>query len=159
MTLAEELLELALSMATQHGDHMMQAALRRSMSTAYYALFHLLVSEMTANYSQTESRAELGRAFEHRKMREACEQIRSAAQSQKRDDPAMAHLYVVADTFIGLQQKRELADYHTGRNWVSTEVVEEIARAQAAFEAWAEVRSDVRAQGFLVSLLRPRGRS
>ena len=48
-----------------------QAGLRRAVSTAYYSLFHLLISEATSNWSRAEQRPALGRIFEHGKMKNA----------------------------------------------------------------------------------------
>jgi len=46
-----------------------QASLRRSVSTAYYALFHLLIQDASANWSRLDTRDYLARAFEHKTMR------------------------------------------------------------------------------------------
>ncbi len=45
MALAQDLLEQAQHLAVYEGSNPSQAALRRSISTAYYALFHLLVED------------------------------------------------------------------------------------------------------------------
>ena len=66
MSLPFELLELAKHLANGNETHR-QASLRRAVSTAYYALFHLLVSETTLNWKPVETRAALGRLFEHGK--------------------------------------------------------------------------------------------
>jgi uncharacterized protein (UPF0332 family) len=47
MAIADDLLELAQATVNAVGPG--EAALRRATSTAYYALFHLLVNEATAN--------------------------------------------------------------------------------------------------------------
>ena len=46
MAYPDELLELARELANLHPGHPHQASLRRAVSTAYYALFHLLISEV-----------------------------------------------------------------------------------------------------------------
>jgi hypothetical protein len=46
-----------------------QASLRRAVSTAYYARFHLLISEATLNWRRVEYRNALARVFEHGKMK------------------------------------------------------------------------------------------
>jgi hypothetical protein len=73
MAIAEELLELA--QATLANQHSGEAALRRASSTAYYAMFHLLIGEATANWAAFQWRPLLGRVFEHGKMKSACEKV------------------------------------------------------------------------------------
>ena len=73
MAYAEELLELAQELASLHPDSPRQPSLRRAVSTAYYALFHLLISEATANWRRPELRAALGRVFDHGPMKQAAD--------------------------------------------------------------------------------------
>lgn len=46
MGLAEDLLDVADRLATPASTDLEQASLRRALSTAYYALFHLLAGEV-----------------------------------------------------------------------------------------------------------------
>jgi hypothetical protein len=64
----------------------------------------------------------------------------------------------VTDTFIEAQQRREEADYDTGKGWTQTDVVTLIDAVAAAFESWKAIREEPAAQAYLVSLLgrRPR---
>jgi uncharacterized protein (UPF0332 family) len=57
--MAEDLLALAQSALVDEDSN--EAALRRATSTAYYALFHLLIRDATAD------RPLFGRVFEHGK--------------------------------------------------------------------------------------------
>ena len=43
-------------------------SLRRAVSTANYAAFHLLIADFVANWALPDQRARLGRMFEHRRM-------------------------------------------------------------------------------------------
>lgn len=52
MAYAEELLEFAQELANLHPDAPHQPSLRRAVSTAYDALFHLLISEATKTRSR-----------------------------------------------------------------------------------------------------------
>jgi uncharacterized protein (UPF0332 family) len=63
MAYHEDLLRLASDLVDKDGAT--QADLRRAVSTAYYALFHLLVSETTLNWKRESSRNALGRMFDH----------------------------------------------------------------------------------------------
>jgi hypothetical protein len=59
MVYADELLELAQDIANLHPQQSHQSSLRRAVSTAYYALFHLLISEATVNWGRPELRGVL----------------------------------------------------------------------------------------------------
>jgi hypothetical protein len=48
-----------------------QASLRRAISTAYYALFNLLIREAASNWKNDAQRMRLARSFEHGKMKVA----------------------------------------------------------------------------------------
>ena len=49
MPFPEDLLEQAKHLASRERTKPKQASLRRAVSTAYYALFHLLISEAVLN--------------------------------------------------------------------------------------------------------------
>src|ERR1700730_7710734 len=71
MAFADDLLELAQDMANLPAANRRQANLRRADSTAYYALFHLLISKATLNWARADLRPALGRLFEHGPMNTA----------------------------------------------------------------------------------------
>ena len=77
MAYADDLLDLAVRLANLEPANPRQACLRRAASTAYYALFHLLISEAMLE--------------------------------------VFKGLHAVAHAFIQAQQKREEADYDTGK--------------------------------------------
>ncbi len=151
MSYASDLLSLAERLASQDGDDPNQAELRRSVSTSYYALFHLLISEATMNYAQASLRPEFGRVFEDGRMKSAAVQRRAAMQNRV-DDTAAQRLYLVADTFIEAQAKRMIADYHMGREWRAAEALEMAQKVEAAFAAWQEIRESAEAQSFLIAM-------
>ena len=73
----KDLLEQAVRLAKLDAKKPKQANLRRAISSAYYALFHLLVDEacrvqIGALHNQAPFRQVLGRAFAHGVMKEAC---------------------------------------------------------------------------------------
>lgn len=152
MSYAKELLDLAGKLASPQGEEPNQAQLRRSVSTTYYALFHLLISEATMNYAHEVLRPDFGRAFEHGRMKNAAVQRRAAVQNRIDDDLAR-WLYFVTDTFIEAQAKRMVADYHTGREWRVAEALEMAQKVGEAFEAWYLIREEAEAQAFLISML------
>ena len=165
MDYANDLLELAQQLANLEPIKPRQACLRRAVSTAYYALFHLLICEATLNWGRAELRPELGRVFGHGKMKTASVEKRSELEAHfKKNPPAsqelnvFKQLHTVTHTFIQVQHRREEADYDTGRQWTQTDVLTQIDAVVAAFESWKAIREEPVAQAYLVSLLGKRQR-
>jgi hypothetical protein len=157
---AEELLELAQELASLHPDSPHQPSLRRAVSTAYYALFHLLISEATANWQRPELRAALGRVFDHGPMKQAADKKVTELNNYFKTRPpeglektVALHLRNVADTFGQAQYHRNEADYNTAREWNSTEVLLHIDLIADAFKSWNIIREEPAAQAYLVSML------
>src|SRR5947209_5185965 len=73
MAFADDLLEQAYHLANMDIGRPKQASLRRAVSTAYYALFHLLIDEAVGNWSVIRQRSILARMFDHGKMKRICE--------------------------------------------------------------------------------------
>ncbi len=166
MQFADDLLELAQLLANLDAAIPRQASLRRAVSTAYYALFHLLIAEATPNWSRAELRPMLGRVFEHGNMKSASERIVSDYNAQlKRNPPpspqltVLQHLHTDANTFVQSQQRRNDADYDTSRDWTRTEVLSQVDAVAAAFDSWRVIREEPVAQAYLVSLLGKRRKS
>ena len=65
----------------------------------------------------------------------------------------------MVNTFIQVQQRREEADYDTGKEWTQTDVLTQLDAVAAAFEGWKAIREESVAQAYLVSLLGKRSRS
>ena len=153
MAFHDEMLDLASELALQ--DPPRQAVLRRAVSTAYYALFHLLISETTANWSRESSRHSLGRMFDHGMMRRVSLHTSESTELQKSGaDPAViADLQLVARTFCDLQKQRNLADYDLGKPWERTDTIEVLKDCRQAFDAWGRIKNEDIAQEYLVSLL------
>jgi uncharacterized protein (UPF0332 family) len=165
MAFHDDLLELAQDLANLHPENAHQASLRRAVSTAYYALFHLLISEATANWARPELRAILGRCFDHGPMKSASEtkvsQINAAFKDNPPEDAEKTlniHLRTVANAFIQAQQRRNDADYNLAKEWTPVEVDTQIASVNEAFKTWNIIRDEAVAQAYLVSLLGTRER-
>ena len=165
MAYADELLELAQDLANLHPQQSHQASLRRAVSTAYYALFHLLISEATANWNRPELRGALARVFDHGPMKQAADKKVSELNAYFKAKPAEGpertvayHLYNVADVFAQAQYHRNEADYNTGREWDVTEVLLHIDGIADAFNSWNVIREEAAAQAYLVSMLPSRER-
>jgi uncharacterized protein (UPF0332 family) len=161
MPFAEHLLEQAQHLASREKKRPRQASLRRAVSTAYYALFHLLIHEATRNWKRAAQRPLLARAFEHGKMKSACDKKRSELRAfitsvpppPPRERAVAQHLYTIVDTFIQAQQQRHTADYDNSTQWTRTEVFAQIAAVSVAFQSWKAIRNEKLAQDYLVYLL------
>lgn len=112
MSYADELLGLAQDIANLP-QQPYQSSLRRAVSTAYYALFHLLISEATASWVRPELRGALARVFDQGPMKQAADkkitELKSYFDGQPvegRERTVAYHLYNVADAFAQAQYHR-----------------------------------------------------
>jgi hypothetical protein len=136
-----------------------QVDLRRAVSAAYYAIFHLLTSEAARNWKHDRHQTRFARIFDHKPMKTSSS---SVASKQPPDDPAKLAVFfqlkVVAENFVSLQQARYDADYDNARVWSRTQAYEEIVKAEVAVAAWATIREEEMAQDYLYDLLDSRRR-
>src|SRR5580700_2537650 len=156
MGIAEDLLTLAGRLASPAPEDPQQASFRRSISTAYYALFHLLVQESTRNWSGSETaRVGLERKFEHKTMKDVSNTVlRSSWRGWSVPSPvAPADLQDVAKVFVDLQEARQQADYDNARTWKSTDVQAIVTEAETAFANWVKIKTHPAANEYLLSLL------
>lgn len=122
-----------------------QTALRRAISTAYYALFHHLVSKAAdalvgRSQRRTPRYALVYRAFEHTRMRQVCEMV----DREQLGDKARIALGLnaptqdmrdIATAFSTLQQRRHWADYDPKGKVSSSDARDLIEQAEVAMEA------------------------
>jgi uncharacterized protein (UPF0332 family) len=147
------LLRQARHLATKERVRPQQASLRRAVSTAYYALFHLLVTAASKALGRGDTDALprlLARAFVHEDMEKACRTFASAGPMPS----VIAALYPavvvplelkrVAETFVHLQEERHAADYGTHKVWTRVEALTDVERAEQAFVDWEVVRPRMR---------------
>ncbi len=155
MAYHDELLTRAGQLLHKHEPNSSQADLRRAVSTAYYALFHLLISETTLNWSRDSSRDAFGRMFDHALMKKASRRLLNSSDIlfKGEDTSLVEKLKTVARAFVQLQDRRHIADYHNGILWTHTESLLEITTVRQAFLIWASIRNENIAQEYLVSLL------
>ena len=151
----DDLLGQALGLVHKEPRNPKQASLRRAVSTAYYALFHLLISEAVGNWNRVNFRAALGRAFDHNVMKAASNRPQDTRQFPfTGEDPGVvAALKAVAKTFAQLQEKRHIADYDNTTFWTRTEALARVKSAEQAFATWKPIRNEQIAQAYLVSLV------
>jgi hypothetical protein len=153
MAFAEDLLKQAFLLLNKESRNPTQASLRRSVSTAYYALFHLLIQEASANWSRADTRDYLARAFEHRTMKQACTWAENATYDPPIAPQVVARLRSVARAFRELQLQRHLADYSNATRWDRIKASSKVNQAKTAFNDWKSIRNEFIAQKYLVSLL------
>ena len=162
MSLPKDLLVQARFLASKEPRKPSQASLRRGVSAAYYALFHLMVDEAATRMVSTGGRVPLRnclkRAFEHGNMKKVAQPFTQENVSPKlgpglNDEPLQPEIVRVATAFSDLQQLRHEADYDMTRRFTRQEVLALIGDAERAFEDWKKVRKSVQADTFLVGLL------
>ncbi len=74
MALHDELLTLAKELVDRNPGAAVLGDLRRGVSTAYYAVFHLLIHEATNRLIAVANlRGRVGRAFDHNVMKKVCQ--------------------------------------------------------------------------------------
>jgi len=145
---ADDLLADAFHLASRGGKKPKQSSLRRAVSTAYYALFHLLIDDFVAHWELEHQRARLGRMFEHRKMREA------TFKPVNKNSPTSieSDLSKVIEAFLRLQDDRYAADYDVAKVWSRSDVLTTLALAEQAFKSWRSIRKEKIAQDHLLSM-------
>jgi len=140
----------ATHLATREPKRPRQASLRRAVSTAYYALFHLLVDDasrfMVSGNTRDSLRQCLGRAFAHRTMKTVAKQFANGNYSAKlqpalQAQPLPRGLEEVAQAFVNLQQARHEADYDTARRFTRAEAIDLVDQCDLAFTSWQTVRT------------------
>lgn len=131
-----------------------QVDLRRAVSAAYYALFHLLTTEAAQNWKHQSQRSRFARMFEHGRMKTCSSKVSSRPIPTDPAEAAIAtNLKLVADSFVTLQQARHSADYDNSRVWSRTQVWETIVQAQDALHAWMVTREKDVAHEYLFDLM------
>lgn len=160
MGLADDLLDQARHLATRDSTKPRQANLRRAISTAYYALFHLLVADAVQRLSPKTPPAlapRIARAFAHSEMKQVCRSIIAGNPSEILQElqPTgfSSGLRFVAKWFVVLQQARHRADYDPSATFDRTEALELLRRVEDSFVAWRTVRAHDEANVFLAAFL------
>lgn len=156
MLLHSELLEQARHLAGLEPQNPTQASLRRAVSAAYYAVFHLLCYEASRLFVGDDGlAASLGRTFDHKDMMDVSKNFSVSGPKQRRlpkafeshidsmlKSPRFAELERVAAAFCYLQEARHRADYDLAEPFVRSEVEAVIEQAEKAFADWDAVRFD-----------------
>lgn len=157
MGLADDLLDVADRLAKPARSEPEQASLRRAVSTAYYALFHLLVGEVGQLWQggSVTSRQRVERALQHTAMKDVSDAFSYSHWTDwsGKQQVVPHELRDVAGAFVSLQQERHEADYNSGRSWAQVEAQSKVQQARLAFQRWQAVRTHPIAQDYLLALL------
>lgn len=171
MTLHHDLLDQAAHLATRETKKPKQASLRRAVSAAYYALFHLLVADGAKRFSPAKPdnlHLLIQRAFTHGDMRNVCKDFaeghKAFIKNKQSGQPPPAtrrlvtlpldpELFSVVQAFVELQEARHDADYDLDKQWNRLDVLNRVQTARQAFADWAVIRSTPNATVFVVALL------
>lgn len=162
MSLASDLLEQAELLSKKEPMRPKQASLRRAVSTAYYALFHLLLAEtslLIASGSLTKMQPLVARSLDHGTMKTAAKSFGSGwgALSDRLKprftNPISPDLTLVANTFVKLQQQRHEADYNVEKRFLKTDTTKLVQDTKDAFAAWNRIRKTNEERQFLICLL------
>jgi hypothetical protein len=158
VSLHSDLIEQAEHLAKREPTKPRQASLRRAISTAYYALFHMLIGDAALKLvpnSPVWLRDQARRAFAHGEMRNACEAFSKSpkAYSHLLVSPLEAELQSIATAFIRQQQIRHAADYDLSQTLDRVAVLEAITLAKTAMSDWNRVRNTPNSNVFLAALL------
>ena len=146
MSLHADLLDQAEHLAQLDPRRPKQANLRRAVSSAYYALFHLLAWEASALYCAEPGLASrINRTHNHLDMKKASAMSANDKLPRALHPPGggyttPAKLKTVANTFVSLQQARHEADYDLSHTFRRQEALDFVDSAREAFEAWERVR-------------------
>jgi hypothetical protein len=146
--LADDLLEDARDLAARGETEKRPSCMRRAVSTAYYAIFHLLVEDFVEHWEFEDQRARLARMFDRRKMRDA----RFSPQDKGNPTRTEAALVDVKTAFAQLQKDRNRADYDLAWNIVPTDVANAITLAEDTFAKWHSIRNEDIARHHLLSM-------
>jgi uncharacterized protein (UPF0332 family) len=144
--LADDLLEDARDLAAKGDSQNRKSCMRRAISTAYYAVFHLLIEDFVRHWEIEDQRARLARMFNHQKMKDA------AFNPKDKSNPTAIALTDVITGFGQLQADRHRADYDIGWNIVRTDVDDAVTLAEATFEKWRSIRDEDVARNHLLTM-------
>lgn len=149
-----QLIELAKQTVAVIDSPEEEARLRKAVSTAYYALFHLLIHdamELIVHEPQAApARIVFSRAFAHTTMKVVCRAYSTPGVQGAVPEILRAWVSVtspeltrVASVFSELYLARELADYDVGHNPLRTNVEVLLSKTETAFQDWEIAKATV----------------
>ena len=139
-----------------------QADLRRAISSAYYAVFHLLVTASSKQIiagrggGEADLRHVVSRGFDHGGMKRVCVAFAAGAPpglvaAAVGDVPPT--LREVARVFVALQTERHRADYDRTVTYDRSKVTDLIERAEQVINRIVTLKDEPATRAFLLALL------
>jgi uncharacterized protein (UPF0332 family) len=165
MSLHRDLLEQARHLASRDRRRPRQANLRRAISSAYYAAFHLFVDEgaklLTSGTAMPALYRMFARSFAHDEMKSVCHAVASGDWPMKvranvGPVPIPPELRAIAERFVELQQRRHQADYDVMQTFTRSQAHDYIDAAERLFDDWTLIRRDPAAKVFLAAMFTSR---
>jgi len=159
MALHDELLALARELVDRNPGAPIAGDLRRGVSSAYYAVFHVLIHEATNCLIAVASlRGRVGRAFDHGVMKRVCQTYAdllpdAGGRLVLAGQIIPAGIKNIATDFIALQEARHQADYDFSAVITQVQAQTDVTRAQVVFLDWEVVKADPASDAFLTELL------
>lgn len=159
----DDLLQQARHLAGLDSGRPKQANLRRAVSAAYYAIFHLLVDQscrlaVGTQHAQRDYRQVLGRAFSHSAMKSACSSfsggtLKSSVQQGLPDSFQIpTPVSLIASVFVALQSARHRADYDLAHQFSRKDVYWQIEQVESAIDKFQQLGSGEERKFFLACL-------
>lgn len=156
----QSLIALARKMLSLKAKRLDDSAVRRAISTAYYALFHLLTGEATGLFVSPAhaSAAAIRRTFNHQDMRVVSGMFSKGRMPKLFQESVPSRgmaddLKLVARVFVELQIERESADYDPASPVLMEQASQLIEKTEQAFAAWEKVKSTDEARLYLACFL------
>ncbi len=161
-----ELLDAAKSLALPQAGPVNDGQIRRSISTAYYALFHTVLKAGADRFFGTQEPRRAGyaivyRSFDHGRMKRVCEEaarsiLTPAVQRQLKRTSFHRDLRDFANSFVVLQASRHGADYDPDVLFDQDDASAAIDRTERAIASFAAAPDDERSD-LLALMLGGRG--
>lgn len=151
-TFAQDLLEQAETLLKADLRKPKQANVRRAVSAAYYALFHLLIEEasllvVNTEFSSKPLRQVVARAFTHNAMNEASKSFGSGNlpplyNALFTGSALPSELKRIAAAFVDLQQNRHRADYDLSEPMSRQDALNAVQQVRSAMNDWNTLKQN-----------------
>ena len=145
--------------ASSKGSGCEQVDLRRAVSAAYYAVFHLLSMTAAECWGVPADRARFARLFDHGKMKNVSTglpgkiKVRLGVAPSPQDVAVGDALKIISEELVTLQTGRHVADYDNSKVWSYTEVESVILRAIDVYTQWESLAKHPLATAYLLDML------
>ncbi len=142
------------------------AALRRAVSTAYYAVFHAVLRAAASRFMGPGMHARAGyallyRSFDHRHMKEMCEALKlptlkQRLQRQLGRRAVSLDMQSFSEDFVALQEARHEADYDPTAQWTPSDALGLIGAAERAIATFHRITPEEQADMLALLMVKPR---